>query len=230
MSSSPTQHCRWHTFESAQALQIAAVSSILSAASEAIAKRGAFHLVLAGGSTPQKVYAALQNAETNWAKWHIYFGDERCLPTEHPERNSKMAALAWLNQVAIPSAQIHPIQAELGAQIAAEKYLQLIDLIEYFDMTLLGLGEDGHTASLFPNHEWGTSIHSSATLAVFDAPKPPAERVSLSANRLSQSKKVLFLVSGKGKQEAVERWKNQQSIPAASIAPLNGVDIYTDFV
>ncbi len=228
MSNSLIQSSRWQTFASAQALQSAAVNSILAAASEAIVTRGAFRLVLAGGSTPQKIYQALQKADTNWAKWHLYFGDERCLPSDHGDRNSQMAALAWLNQVAIPTSQIHPIQAELGAEIAAKKYSQLIDYIDYFDMTLLGLGEDGHTASLFPNHDWGSTNRAPSTLAVFDAPKAPAERVSLSANRLSQSKKILFLVTGSGKQEAVQRWKNQQSIPAAAIAPLNGVDIFVD--
>ena len=93
---------------------------------------------------------------------------------------------------------------------------------------LLGLGEDGHTASLFPGHEWGTAPGSPDTLAVFDAPKPPPQRVSLSAARLSRARQVIFLVSGQSKQRAVAAWRAGKDIPARTIRPAVGVDVLVE--
>ena len=97
-----------------------------------------------------------------------------------------------------------------------------------FDLVILGLGEDGHTASLFPSHEWGIAPDSPATLAVNDAPKPPPQRVSLSAHRLSQTRQLMYLVSGASKRQAVTDWRNDKDIPAASITPACGVDVYLE--
>ena len=97
-----------------------------------------------------------------------------------------------------------------------------------FDLALLGLGEDGHTASLFPGHEWGITPDSPDTLAVFDAPKPPPQRVSLSAARLSRSRQVIFLVAGESKHRAVTEWRNGKIIPARAIAPAAGVDVLVE--
>jgi 6-phosphogluconolactonase len=223
-----SQICRWHDFENTTDLEHAVVAEILIAAHQAIDKRGAFHIVLAGGSTPKKVYAALRNATTNWAAWHIYFGDERCLQCEHDDRNSHMAALVWLDHVAIPSVQIHPIPAEQGATIAADKYAQEINTIITFDLVLLGLGEDGHTASLFPNHDSGDAPDAPATLIILDAPKPPPQRVSLSARRLSETHQLFFLVTGNSKAQAVKDWRTGIPIPATTIKPDAGVDIYLE--
>lgn len=222
------QECRWHNFSTCAELEQAAAQAILQAAQQAISQRGAFHIVLAGGNSPRRVYENLREADTDWAAWHIYIGDERCLPPDHAERNSRMAALAWLNQVAIPAAQIHPIPAELGAEIAASRYAQVVNEIEQFDLVLLGLGEDGHTASLFPDHDWGTTPDAPSTLAIYDSPKPPPERVSLSAYRLGAARLVMFLVSGNSKRQAVKDWRNGVTIPAAEIAPANGVDVYIE--
>ncbi|GAB4435892.1 MAG: hypothetical protein OHK0026_00600 [Rhodocyclaceae bacterium] len=93
---------------------------------------------------------------------------------------------------------------------------------------LLGLGEDGHTASLFPEHDWGNAPDAPATLAVRDAPKPPPDRVSLSAGRLSRARHVMFLVTGEQKARAVSMWRNGTPIPAAAVAPPDGVDIWVE--
>jgi 6-phosphogluconolactonase len=228
ISDNAPQQCRWHSYGSTAELEQASIQSILHAAQQAIGQRGAFHIVLAGGTTPRRLYESLRNADAHWAAWHVYFGDERCLPPDHAERNSRMASLAWLNHVAIPSGQIHPISAEQGAEIAASSYLQIIDRIKQFDLVLLGLGEDGHTASLFPNHEWGTAPKAPGALAVHNAPKPPPDRVSLSAHRLSAAHQVMFLVTGESKRQPVEDWRNGVSIPATSISPAKGVDIYIE--
>lgn len=219
---------RWQWFESEAAVRQAASRAIAQAASEAIAARGAFHLVLAGGGTPRAVYQTLSALNTDWTKWHLYFGDERVLPADHADRNSKMARDAWLAQAPIPPRQIHPMTTEQGLDAAAAAYADLLRGVGEFDLVLLGLGEDGHTASLFPGHDWGGAEHAPDVLPVRDAPKPPPERLSLSAHRLSRTRQVLFLVTGAGKREAVARWKNGEAIPAASIECANGVDVLLD--
>lgn len=228
------QTTRWHAYADAAAFDQAATAWILNAARQAIDRCGAFHLVLAGGNTPRRVYQALARAEADWSRWHIWFGDERCLPPEHPERNSRMAADVWLDHVAIPAAQIHVMPAHLPANVGAGETARLYEKVLLgqgdFDLVLLGLGEDAHTASLFPGHDWGTGTTAPAVLAVFDAPKPPPERVSLSARRLAAAREVVFLVSGAGKREAVTAWRDGHAIPAAAIAPAGGVDILIDFV
>jgi 6-phosphogluconolactonase len=220
--------CRWHEVADKHALQQAAIDIILSRASQAIRQRGAFHLVLAGGNTPRGIYRGLCTAQTDWSAWHIYFGDERCLPPDDEARNSRMAAEAWLAHVNIPPLQLHVIPAELGALEAARLYAGTLQTVGDFDLVLLGLGEDGHTASLFPGHEWGAVPGSPDTLAVLDAPKPPPQRVSLSAARLSRARQVNFLVSGELKHRAVTDWRAGKDIPARAIMPAAGVDVLVE--
>lgn len=223
-----SQTVRWHNFPGADAVRDRALEWIRRAAAEAIASRGAFHVVLAGGTTPRAVYRALCAEAAQWDKWHVWFGDERCLPPADPERNSRMARDAWLDQVAIPVAQIHDIPAEAGPEAGACAYADALEGVAAFDLVLLGLGEDGHTASLFPGHEWGEAQDSPAVLPVHGAPKPPADRISLSAQRLSRARQLLFLVTGNGKQDALARWRRGEAIPAAAIHPPGGVDIFVE--
>jgi 6-phosphogluconolactonase len=218
---------RQRTFNSLAELEHTAAQTLLDSARHAIAERGAFHIVLAGGSTPRGVYRLLKNAGADWSAWHIWFGDERCLPPGNTERNSRMAAEVWLDIVtAIPREQIHPIPAELGAEAAAAVYASALKNVGEFDLVLLGLGEDGHTASLFPEHELGAEENAPDALAVYDAPKPPPERVSLSAQRLNRARRVIFLVAGESKQEAMRQWREGVAIPAAAIAPAGECEIY----
>ncbi|MBA0916666.1 MAG: 6-phosphogluconolactonase [Nitrosospira sp.] len=220
----PTPY-RWHTASNLQDLHDAALTAILDAAMLAIRQRGAFHLVISGGETPRKIYQQLRTAQADWSKWHIYFSDERCLPTTDKNRNSRMAGEAWLDLVPIPESQIYIIPTEIGAPQSALRYAAILSTVKMFDLVLLGLGEDGHTASLFPNHDWGDKPDSPNTLAVINAPKPPSERVSLSATRLSHSRGVLFIVAGESKRNAVAKWRHGENIPAQAIVPEAGVDI-----
>jgi len=219
------QRCRWHAQADRDTLQEAAVAWLLAAAGAAIDARGQFHLVLAGGETPRGLYHRLSEARADWPRWHIYFSDERCLPAADPARNSHLAGAAWLDQVPIPAAQIHVIPAELGAAPAAAAYGATLSEVGDFDLVLLGLGEDGHTASLFPGHDWGAVPGAPDTLAVYDSPKPPPERVSLSAARLGRARQVLFLIGGDGKRDALAAWRAGRDLPARSIAPAAGVDV-----
>lgn len=218
---------RWHNYPNADTLRRDVINRITVLANHCIKSHGAFRMVLAGGSTPKDIYLGLCDIETDWSGWHIFFGDERCLPEGDPQRNDTMARDTWLNQVSIPTKQIHMISAELGSEVGACAYHDVLVNIGVFDLVLLGLGEDGHTASLFPEHVM-VGDSSLSVVAVHNAPKPPPERISLSANRLSQAAHVWFLVVGEGKRRAVEAWCHGNNIPALSICPESGVDIYTD--
>jgi 6-phosphogluconolactonase len=221
--SSSISNTRWHTFESQDGINLAAATRILAAAQEAINQHGSFLVVLAGGSTPKSVYKLLSQQQADWANWHVYHNDDRCLPIDHLERNSKMARDVWLNHVAIPQTQIHDIPTELGNVEGAKAYAKTLNGVRAFDLVILGLGEDGHTASLFPNQ---IVDNSADVVPVFDAPKPPADRVTMSQNRLNNAHEVLFLVTGAGKQDAIDNWRKGVKIPATLIVPANGVDVY----
>jgi 6-phosphogluconolactonase len=147
-----TQEVTWKPYESIDQLAEAVCQRVLDAADKAIKATGAFKLVLAGGTAPVKAYQLLATKQQDWGKWHIYHGDERCLPVDDAERNSLVADQKWLNLVTIPKAQIHAIPAELGAEAGAESYAKDVTEAGKFDLVLLGMGEDGHTASLFPGH------------------------------------------------------------------------------
>lgn len=214
---------RWQLFNSQEMINQATTQRILDAANEAIRKYGSFLIVLAGGSTPKSVYQLLAKANADWANWHIYYNDDRCLPIDHPERNSLMAAQAWLQHVAIPKSQIFDIPTEFGNVEGAKAYAATLKGLRAFDLVLLGLGEDGHTASLFPNQ---VVDNSADAVPVFDAPKPPADRVTMSQHRLNNTHEVIFLVTGVGKQEAVDHWRQGMNIPATLIKSPNGVDVY----
>ena len=216
---------RWLAVANVAELERTACRHVIGAAEHAIKQRGEFTIVLAGGNTPRGVYRLLREQSADWSRWNVYFGDERCLPANSAERNSKMAADEWLDHVPIPKDQLHPIPAELGANAAALAYSETLRNVGEFDLVLLGLGDDGHTASLFPDHDYGTALGGATVLAVFNAPKPPPERVSLSAARLSFAREVLFLIAGDSKRDAVARWHAGENIPARAIRPGAGADV-----
>jgi 6-phosphogluconolactonase len=227
-SEAPGQICRWQPVADVATLNTTIAVRVLAAADRALAARGRFVIVLAGGNTPRSAYELLRQARADWPAWHVYYGDERCTQRDDALRNSRMAEAAWLNHVPIPLPQVHEIPAELGPREAAARYAALLDPVDEFDLVLLGLGEDGHTGSLFPGHELGNEADAPAVLPVFGAPKPPPERVSLSARRFSKAREVIFLVAGADKRDAVQRWRAGEAIPARSITPTAGVDVVVE--
>jgi len=214
---------RWHSFHSQDEINEAAIANIMQAADKAIKKYDSFLIVLAGGSTPKAVYKLLSKQKADWSKWHIFHNDDRCLPVDDDERNSKMAREAWLNHVDIPESQIHDIPAELGNVEGAKAYTETLRGVRTFDLVILGLGEDGHTASLFPGHAVDNATDA---VPVSDAPKAPADRITISQNRLNHTNEVMFLVTGAGKQDAVNQWRKGESIPATLINGKHGADVY----
>lgn len=216
---------RWHVYPDTEDMEARSAAAILRAAEQAIKARGRFTIVLAGGATPLRVYARLVGAPADWPRWHVYFGDERVRPQGDAERNDAAAHATWLDRVAIPRAQICDMPTQKGAREAAAEYARAVAGVDVFDLVLLGLGEDGHTASLFPGRPVDESDQA---LAVYGSPKAPPERVSLSASRLSRARQVFFLVSGEKKRPAVDAWRRGEAIPASRITPAGGVDILLD--
>jgi len=224
-----TEKTNWHVLDNAESVAQSAVHRILLKAQEAIFHRGTFKLVLAGGTTPRRIYELLSEQNQEWSKWHLFIGDERCLAVDDPQRNSLMIKQSWLDKIALrtdfPEENFHPIKAELGPEEGARDYAEIIKPFLPFDMTLLGIGEDGHTASLFPGHQ-----HNESELchAVYDSPKQPSERVSMSKQALARSEQVIILVTGRGKKSAVQQWQQGDVIPVAQIKAINGVDVLID--
>lgn len=203
-------------YDELDGLSAAVARRIAELAAQAIAARGVFRLALAGGETPRRCYEKLRELAVDWAHVQIYFGDERCLPSGDAGRNDSIVRDALLEHIAIPPANIHAIPAELGAQEAAARYAAGLAGIVPLDLVLLGIGEDGHTASLFPGNR--ATENAALVVPVFDAPKPPAERVSLGIGALIAARQKLFLVAGAGKREALERILRGESLPAARVA------------
>lgn len=167
---------------------------------DAVRSPRALRLVLAGGTTPLRCYELLAHMQLPWGRTTVLFGDERCLPAEHPDTNYSLAAGALLDHVR--PASVHRIAGELGPDEAAALYEPVVSAAP-LDLVLLGIGADGHTASLFPENEalratgWVTGVRN--------ATKPPPERVSLTLRALRGAKRVLVLAAGADKKDAVRR-------------------------
>jgi len=196
----------WHVVPDAAELAEEASRRIARAAQQAIRRHGMFKLVLAGGSTPLQVYRLLSTTAQDWGRWELFYGDERCLPEHDPDLNQSLVQSTGL---AGKAGMHHPINVQLGAQRAAFQYGRLLEAVMPFDMVLLGMGEDGHTASCVVETGWPDDN----VIAVHDAPKPPGERVSLSPAALRKCRQLLVLVSGAGKRDAVAAWRAGRPLP-----------------
>jgi len=183
--------------------------SVARAAADLLAERlsAGGRAVLAGGRTPRLAYALFGKADLLWHRLQLIPSDERCLPIEHPERNDRAIALA----LGTRGYTLHRFPAELGPEPAAEQMERAVRELLPFDLALLGLGEDGHTASLFPGNPALESVR--LVVPVHHAPKAPPERVSLGLYALSQARTVIYLVAGAEKQEALRRLLAGEDIP-----------------
>lgn len=222
------QRLRWHIYPDMAELTSRLVAAVSRISSSAVRQNGRFRVVLAGGNTPVPLYERLRDRGAVRRTWEVYLGDERCLPEGDPERNDRM-----IRETLFPDPGEWPVFAtipsELGPDAAAAHYAGILAPIGEFDLVLLGLGQDGHTASLFPGSDLGTQGGADPVLPVRQAPKPPSERVTLSAARLGRAASVFFMVSGTGKREAIQAWLRGEKIPAAAIRPAGGVDVFLDY-
>jgi 6-phosphogluconolactonase len=194
--------------ETPEDVAAAAAADIAAALSE-----GSRTLVLAGGNTPRQCYEVLAGLDVNWGRVTILFGDERCVPPNHVDSNYRMAREALLDKVS--PATVHRMAGELGPDEAAAEYSRVVAGLAPLDVVILGIGEDGHTASLFPGHPelnakgWAVGVRNS--------PKPPPERVTLTLQALRGARRVLILATGAGKARAVAMAKRQE-VPSGMIA------------
>jgi 6-phosphogluconolactonase len=187
-----------------EALVARSLELVVERIQTAVKERGRCTIALAGGSTPKPLYAALGQAPLPWEQLYILWGDERYVPLDHPDSNAGMAKAVWLDQVPIPPAQIHIPPTHLPTPEAAaaaygETVAEVLKDDPNLDIVLLGMGDDGHTASLFPH---------TAALEVRDRPvtvgyKDDNPRITLTAPTLNRSRCVIFLVAGANKQTAL---------------------------
>ena len=172
--------------------------SLATAAKDAVDARGVANLVLAGGTTPLRAYELLGPLLEDWRKVHFWYGDERCVPFDDPESNHGAA----LRRLRVPGAVFHPMPGELGPFEGARDYeAELGDVV--FDLVLLGLGPDGHTASLFPGHPLLKSNEHVA--GIDDSPKPPPQRITLTLPSLNAGRCIVLAVAGEDKADALRR-------------------------
>ena len=176
-------------------------------------KEGSRTLVLAGGTTPARCYQLLAEMDVEWGRVTVLFGDERCVKPDHPDSNYRMARETLLDKVA--PASVHRMPAELGPDEGAAEYSKVVEGLAPLDVVVLGVGEDGHTASLFPGHH---ILNANGWVAgVRNSPKPPPERVTLTLPALRGARHVLILATGKGKAKAVAMAKRGE-VPSGMIA------------
>ena len=201
---------------SALAIRVAAI------AAEAAAARGAFRIAIPGGSVVAFLARGLAQVKLEPAAWHVFWADERCVPLADPQNNARLAQVELLDRLRIPPARQHVIEGSLGPEAAAAAYEEDLKAafgaraLPVFDLVLLGLGEDGHVASLFPENPALAETQRWAA-PVWNAPKPPPERVTLALPVLNQARNILVAAAGDGKAAAVARCFNP---PAADAAPL----------
>jgi 6-phosphogluconolactonase len=194
--------------ESPEDVAAAAASDIAAALRE-----GARSLVLAGGTTPRRCYELLAHMEVEWGRVIILFGDERCVHPDHPDSNYRMARETLLDQVS--PATVHRMPAELGPDEGAGLYAHIVASVAPLDVVTLGVGEDGHTASLFPGHP---ALKATAlVVGIRDSPKPPPQRVTLTLPALQRARRVIILATGAGKADAVAKAKRGE-VPSGMIA------------
>jgi len=184
---------------------------VAEAVASAIRERDTTRLALAGGTTPRGCYEHLARIDVPWGLVTVFFGDERCVPAGDPESNYEQARQTLLQHVA--PASVHRIVGELGPEAAAREYEPLVAAAP-LDLVLLGIGQDGHTASLFPGNAALDATTSVA--AVFGAPKAPPQRVTMTLRTLREARRVMIMAAGSDKADAVRRALTGQ-VPAGLI-------------
>jgi 6-phosphogluconolactonase len=216
---------------SADALAGRAAELFVSLAQDAISRRGRFTVALSGGSTPEKMYKLLaepeRSARIDWSRCHLFFGDERHVPADDPRSNQGMARRALLDHIPVPPANVYPVPFShpTAAEEAAAYETRMAPLLADFDLLLLGLGDDGHTLSLFP----GKPALDATTLVTWSPPgvlPPPVDRITLTFHAANLSRHAVFLVSGAAKAATLARVladdADPRLLPAAGIRPENG--------
>lgn len=208
---------KWHVFNEFTEASQAAADHIANLIVITLMDKNICHVVLPGGETPQTCLQLLAEKNLRWEKCHWYLGDERCYEKNHPARNDVMLQKNFWSHIG--KTNIHIIPAELGAEQGASVYRTIIDATDCIDIAFLGIGEDGHTASLFPGNEALKDERS--VVPVFQSPKPPDERVTLGINTLLKANKRVVLAYGVGKAHIIERIKAGDELPVNCIGDID---------
>ena len=216
--------------------QVARVAAerFVNLASQSIADHSWFNVALSGGSTPKAVYELLAGSpyrdQIDWYRTHIFFGDERCVPWDDPDSNYRMAREALLSRVLVPAENVYPMKGDGDPDTNAQAYEQTLrtffHVLEWprFDLTFLGLGEDGHTASLFP--ETAALREERAWVVANWVEKLKSHRITLTAPAINYSQQILFLVTGEKKAMPLAKIiygpRDPERLPAQLIQPMDG--------
>jgi 6-phosphogluconolactonase len=207
---------------------------ILTGIAEAHNSGNPYYMMLSGGSTPKVLFEALAAQVDNGVSWdhvHFFWGDERCVPHDHPDSNYLMTRLTLLDRIPIPQTNIHRIMGENNPEEEAERYASEIEKVRSkqngkpaFDLIMLGMGDDGHTASIFPHQM--QLLNSERYCEVATHPVSGQTRITVTPVILNNARKTVFLVTGASKadvlNEIFEKKGNYQSYPAEYIKPING--------
>lgn len=218
-------------------LSLAAARHVARLAAQATEKRHSFTVALSGGSLMEilgpRLAADPLRAQVDWSVWHVFWADERLAPPASPESNQEAANRLLFRYVSIPHDRIHTLDDTLGAVEAAEAYESALRKVfrpepgrlPRFDLILLGIGEDGHTASLFPGSPLLRETRRWAA-PVFDAPKPPPVRVTLTLPVINSARHVVFVAAGPGKRSILAQvlgpGLRRPRLPAERVSPIDG--------
>jgi len=225
-----------HIYSTTQELGEAAAAYVSRVSAQAITERGYFTVALSGGSLPKLLCSPLVaeplRSQIDWSGWHVFWADERCVPLTHPDSNYRLANEYLFEHVDIPQEQIYPIDPALSCAQAADAYQDALQQLfqpasnQYprFDLILLGMGEDGHTASLFPNHPLLDETDRWVA-PIFDSPKPPPERITLTLPVINHARHVAFITAGTSKAEVLSQIMAStipaKKLPAQMVEPVN---------
>lgn len=222
-----------HILATANDCHRAAADHIVKLSAQATQDRGSFSIALSGGSTPRGLYELLTRepyaSSIEWQRWQVFFGDERGVPPDHPESNFRMAKEALFDHVALPQGRVHRLRGEAQLEEAAAAYektlRQTLGESPALDLVLLGIGADGHTASLFPGtpalgeeRRWVVAVRTGAPAGT--------PRLTMTLPLLNQARSIVFLATDAAKAEMVRRaiapHSSEPAIPASLVRPSNG--------
>ena len=219
---------RLTTLSDAEAVSERAAGEIVRRLQSARRERGVAHLALSGGTTPGRTYELLAREMPDWNEVELWFADERCVGPQDEESNFRLAHQALLAPAGVPPERIHRMEGELGPEEGARRYAQALSehvcaragAPPVLDVIVLGIGPDGHVASLFPGASTLDADERALCLGVHDSPKPPPERITLSLSVLRAARRCLLLATSAAKSDAVAAMLGEPSehVPASLLA------------
>ncbi|KAG2075262.1 6-phosphogluconolactonase [Suillus decipiens] len=228
----------FYSFESPNELSEKLAAFIVKAQKDAVDKKGRFTVALSGGSLPKQLNKLIDNPFVKWDKWQVFFADERCVPLDHEDSNYNLCRKELFSKVPIPEKNIHSIDVSLldDLEELADAYEKALisefaqkDAARFpvFDLVLLGIGPDGHTCSLFPEHPLLTE-EDRWVAYIEDSPKPPPKRITLTFPVLNHALRIAFVAAGEGKADVLSTIIDnpEAGLPASRVRPSHPGQVY----